>query len=145
MDNEIMRWVWTGLAMLMGLGEIVTAGFFLLPFAVGAGLAAIAAWLDVSDVIQWILFFVGSGVAMLYVRRFMRSQDEENGLVIGPTRYVGMKALVLEEVDVGANTGLVRVEAEEWRAVTDGVPIPEGGLVEVVAVRGTRLVVSAID
>ena len=145
MDNEVWRWVWTGLALLMGLGEIVTAGFFLLPFAIGAGLAAIAAWTGLSDIVQWLLFFVGTGLSFLYVRRFMRAQDEDRGLVVGPGRYVGMEALVLEKVDTGANTGLIRVEAEEWRAVTDGEPIEEGRRVEVVALRGTRLVVREVD
>lgn len=141
MDNEIMRWVWTGLALVMGLGEIITAGFFLLPFAVGAGLAAGAAWFNFPDAVQWVLFFVGTAGAMLYVHRFMRAQDEDAGLVIGPARYVGMRAVVLETVDTGSNTGRIRVEAEEWRAITDGDPIPEGASVEVVALQGTRLVV----
>lgn len=145
MDNEVWRWVWTGLALLMGIGEIVTAGFFLLPFAIGAGLAAVAAWMGVADIVQWLLFFVGTGLSMLYIRRFMRAQDEDSGLVVGPGRYVGMEALVLETVDTGANTGLIRVEAEEWRATTDGEPIAEGRRVEVVALRGTRLVVREVD
>ncbi len=145
MDNEVWRWVWTGLALLMGIGEIVTAGFFLLPFAIGAGLAAVAAWMGVADIVQWLLFFVGTGLSMLYIRRFMRAQDEDSGLVVGPGRYVGMEALVLETVDTGANTGLIRVEAEEWRATTDGEPITEGRRVKVEALRGTRLVVSEVD
>lgn len=145
MDNEILRWVWTGVALLMGLGEIITAGFFLLPFAVGAGLAATAAWFNLHDAVQWVLFFAGTGVAMLFVRRFMKAQDQESGLVIGPARYVGMRALVLEKVDMSSNTGLIRVEAEEWRAVTDGAAIAEGSVVEVTEVRGTRLAVSEIE
>ena len=145
MDNEVWRWVWTGLALLMGLGEIVTAGFFLLPFAIGAGLAAVAAWTGVADVVQWLLFFGGTGLSMLYIRRFMRAQDEDGGLVVGPGRYVGMEALVLETVDTGANTGMIRVEAEEWRATTEGKPIAEGVTVEVVALRGTRLVVRELQ
>lgn len=145
MDNEVWRWVWTGLALLMGIGEIVTAGFFLLPFAIGAGLAAVAAWTGVADIVQWLLFFVGTGLSMLYIRRFMRAQDEDGGLVVGPGRYVGMEALVLETVDTGANTGMIRVEAEEWRATTEGKPIAEGMTVEVVALRGTRLVVRELQ
>ena len=145
MDNEVWRWVWTGLALLMGIGEIVTAGFFLLPFAIGAGLAAIAAWTGLIDIVQWLLFFVGTGISFLYVRRFMRAQDEDGGLVVGPGRYVGMEALVLQTIDTSANTGLIRVEAEEWRAVTDGGPIAEGRRVEVVALRGTRLVVREVE
>lgn len=145
MDNELWRWVWTGLAMVMGLGEIITAGFFLLPFAIGAGLAAAAAWFDLHDVVQWIAFFGGTGVSMLFVRRFMRSQDQEEGLRIGPSRYVGMNAVVLEEIDMVSSTGLIRVEAEEWRAITDRGSIPEGATVEVVAVRGTRLLVTEVE
>ena len=145
MDNELWRWVWTGLALVMGLGEIITAGFFLLPFAVGAGLAAIAAWVGLHDAVQWIAFFGGTAVAMLFVRRFMRAQDDEEGLKIGPARYVGMSAVVLEKVDLATNSGLIRVEAEEWRAITDGGSIPKGATVEVVEVRGTRLVVLEVE
>lgn len=145
MDNELWRWVWTGLALVMGIGEIITAGFFLLPFAIGAGLAAVAAWFGLHDVVQWIAFFGGTAVAMLFVRRFMKSQDEETGLLIGPTRYLGMKAMVLQRIDMMSNTGLIRVEAEEWRAITEGGPIPEGATVEVVEVRGTRLVVAEVE
>ena len=124
MDNEVWRWVWVGVTLVMALGEIVTAGFFLLPFAVGGALAAVAAWIGLPGFIHWVLFFVGTGIAMWVVRRFMRSQDEENGLLIGPARYVGMNAVILEEVNMDANTGLIRVEAEEWRAITDGAPYP---------------------
>ena len=141
MDNELWRWVWTGVALVMGLGEIVTAGFFLLPFAIGGGLSAIAAWIGLNGVIQWVLVFGGTGVAFLFVRRFMRAQDDKQSLLIGPARYVGQQAVVLEAVDMSANTGLIRVEAEEWRAITDGGPIPEDVTVEVVELRGNRLVV----
>ena len=43
-DNEVWRWLWTIFAIVMAVGELFTAGFFLLPFAVGAGAAAILAW-----------------------------------------------------------------------------------------------------
>ena len=142
MDNELWRWVWTGMALVMGIGEIFTAGFFLLPFGMGAALAAVASWTGASGGVQWLLFFVGTALSMLVVRRFMRRQDDDQGLLIGPRRYVGMRAVVLESVDMSSNTGLIRVEAEQWRAITDGDPIPEGTPVEVVGVRGTRLVVA---
>ena len=144
-DNELWRWVWTGLALVMGLGEILTAGFFLLPFAVGAGLAAVASWFGLHDAVQWIAFFGGTAVAMLFVRRFMRDQDHADDLKIGPARYVGMRAVVLEKVDMQANRGLIRVDAEEWRAITDGGSIPEGATVEVLEVRGTRLLVTEVE
>jgi len=145
MDNEFWRWVWTGLALIMGVGEIITAGFFLLPFAVGAGLAALAAWIGMADMVQWLLFFVGTGVSFLYVRRFIRGQDQSQSLIVGPKRYVGGTGLVTETIDSDLNTGLIRIEAEEWRAITDGNPISEGSRIKVVDLRGTRLVVERVD
>ena len=146
-DNEVWRWVWVGLAVFMSLAEIFTAGFFMLPFAIGAGLAAVAAWLDLGGAVQWVLFFAGTGVSMLYLRRFMRLQDEgEASIAPGPLRYVGMTAFVLQTIDRSANTGRVRVETDEWRAISDtDDPIVEGATVQIVELRGTRLVVSEVS
>ena len=145
MDIELWRWIWTIFAVLMLIGETISLGFFLLPFGVGGALAAVAAWIGWNLAVQWLFFFVGTGAAFLVVRRHISRQDEDDGLLIGPERYVGERGLILETVDMDANTGLVRVHADEWRAITDGEPIPEGAEVEVEEVRGTRLVVSQTD
>ncbi len=135
------RWVWVALALVMGLGEIFTAGFFLLPFAIGGVLAAAAAWLDLHGAVQWLLFFGGTGASMLVLRRFMGRQDRPDDLPVGAYRYIGMEARVIEDIDLVKNTGRVRVLSDEWRAVTDTGPIEEGSLVRVIAVQGTKLLV----
>ncbi len=140
-DNELWRWVWVAVAMVMGIGEIFTAGFFLLPFAIGGVLAAAAAWLDLSGAVQWLLFFGGTGASMLVLRRFMGHQDSPDDLPVGAYRYIGMEARVIEDIDIVENTGRVRVESDEWRAVTDTGPVKEGSLVRVTAIRGTKLLV----
>ena len=116
MDNELWRWVWVAVAMVMGIGEIFTAGFFLLPFALGAVLAAAAAWLDLHGAVQWLLFFGGTTVSMLVLRRFMGRQDRPDDLPVGANRYIGMSGRVVELIDPVNNTGRVRVESDEWRA-----------------------------
>lgn len=142
MDNEIWRWLWTGLAVVLAIGEAFTAGFFLLPFAIGGAVAAILAWLDVSAVWQWIAFFVVSISTLVYLQRFIRRQDLRDTRAIGANRYLGMPAIVLERIDPAAGTGRVRVETEEWRATSGGEVIEPGAPVTIVKVRGTRLVVS---
>ena len=135
------RWVWVVLALVMGLGEIFTAGFFLLPFAIGGVLAAAAAWLDLHGAVQWLLFFGGTGASMLVLRRFMGRQDSPDDLPVGAYRYIGMEARVIEDIDLVENTGRVRVLSDEWRAVTDTGPVEEGSLVRVTAIQGTKLLV----
>ncbi|MGH8874276.1 MAG: NfeD family protein [Acidimicrobiia bacterium] len=144
-DNETWRWLWTGFALVMGIGEIFTAGFFLLPFAIGAGAAAALAWLNVDVLAQWLVFFAVSGGSLAYLQSYIRRQDEDEPQPIGANRYQNATALVLETVDPAGGTGMVRVESERWRATTSGEVIEAGRQVRVTGVSGTRLVVTAID
>ncbi|MGH8928526.1 MAG: NfeD family protein [Acidimicrobiia bacterium] len=143
-ENEIWRWLWTGLAVVMGIGEIFTAGFFLLPFAIGAAAAAVLAWLGVAILAQWLVFFGVSLFALVYLRRFISRQDEMDQPSVGANRWAGSKAVVLEAIDPLGSTGLVRIGGEEWRATSDA-PIPAGTEVRVTSVSGSRVMVVPID
>ena len=142
-DNELWRWLWTGLAVVMGIGEIFTAGFFLLPFAIGAAAAAILAWLGVALLPQWLVFFGVSIVALVYLRRFISHQDAGDQPQVGANRWVNATGVVLEIIDPHSGTGMVRIGSEEWRATSDGSVIPAGDQVIVTEVRGSRLVVTS--
>lgn len=144
MDNETWRWIWVGASLFLGFAEIVTAGFFMLPFAVGAVIAAILAFADVAPVVQLVVFIASSLVALIVLQRFVRKEDEHQP-AIGSNRFIGQRAVVLETVDRSSGTGRVRMDTEEWRAVTDGQRIEVGTEVEVVDVRGARLVVDPAE
>lgn len=143
MDNELWRWIWTFAAVGFTIGEAVTAGFFMLPFGIGAALAAVAAWIGLDGWLQWVLFFAGSAASMVVIRKFMRGQDTE-GRPVGVNRYVGATGRVLQAIDPDQNTGMIRVETEEWRATTNGAVIEEGSDVTIVAMQGTRLLVEPV-
>lgn len=147
MDNETWRWIWVGAALFLGFAEIFTAGFFMLPFAVGAVVAATLAFVDVAPAVQLITFIGVSVVALIVLQRFVRHEDEQQPNV-GSNRFAGQRAIVIEGVDRVTGLGRVRMETELWRAMpADGIadPIPEGTTVRVVEVRGTRLVVEPND
>jgi membrane protein implicated in regulation of membrane protease activity len=144
MSNEAWLWFWIGAAVFLAVAEIFTAGFFMLPFAVGAAAAAALAFADIGEVPQLVVFLVVSVASLIVLRRFVRRGDDEQHPV-GSNRFVGQRAKVLETVDPSLGTGRVRMETELWRATTDGDVIAEGTMVKVVEVRGTRLVVVPID
>lgn len=144
-NNESWRWVWTLLAIGMGIGEIFTAGFFLLPFAIGAAAAAVLAWLGVALVAQWLVFFGVSAIAFAYLRKFIDRQDSQVQPRIGANRWLDARGVVLQDIDPPTGTGMVRIDTEEWRAVSDdGTPIATGTRVIVTDVSGSRLVVSPL-
>jgi membrane protein implicated in regulation of membrane protease activity len=136
-------WFWVILTVVLVVGEIFTAGFFLLPLGVGAGAAAIAAWFDASLAWQWVFFLVVSIPALLLSKRFAdRVTRSGEPLRVAADRAVGEVGLVIEPVRPHGTGGRVRVGREEWRAEPDhGQDIPEGAEVEVLRVDGTHLIV----
>ena len=62
--NAIWIWGWLGLAIIFLIAELFTTGFFLLAFGIGAGAAAIAAYLGVDPFLQVLIFILVSGAAV---------------------------------------------------------------------------------
>ena len=143
-DSEVWRWLWTIFALVMAIGEIFTAGFFLLPFAIGAGAAAILAWVGSPVLAQWLVFFGLSIFSLAYLRRFITRQDEGEQPMVGANRWVGEGGLVLQDIDPHTGAGMVRVLREEWRATADQ-QIDAGERIVVTDVKGTRLIVELVE
>jgi membrane protein implicated in regulation of membrane protease activity len=141
-DAEQWRFLWIGAAVVLGIGELLTAGFFLLPFAVGAAAAAILAFLGVGFALQLVTFVIISIVFLAVLQRFARQEDREGPEPAGAGRFEGKHAIVIEPINRREGTGSVRMETEQWRATTDiDQVIPVGEEVVISEVRGTRLVV----
>jgi membrane protein implicated in regulation of membrane protease activity len=141
-DPENWRWLWLVAAVALGVGEMATTSFFMLPFAIGALIAAILAFMGVAIAIQLVVFAVVSVVVFAAFRPLAQRLDrssEDKG--IGAKRLVGATALVLEPISE-TQAGMVRIGTEEWRAESiDGQPINAGTPVTVQEIRGTRAVV----
>jgi membrane protein implicated in regulation of membrane protease activity len=146
MDSDSLQWIWVGAAVILAIGELLTAGFFLLPFAVGAAAAAVLAFLGIGVVWQLLVFVIVSVSFLAVLQRYARTEPSDVPAQAGANRYQGRKALVIQDIDWEAGTGQVRMETEDWRATTeDHISIPRGTQVKVIRVTGTRLVVEPID
>jgi membrane protein implicated in regulation of membrane protease activity len=142
---ETWRWIWLVAALVFALGELAAAGtFFLAPFAVGAAVAAVLAFLDVGLLGEW-LAFVGVSFGLFAAMRPLARRLDQTGPTegIGSKRLIGQPGRVLEAIPPGLHElGMVRVHREEWRAETiDGHGVDAGTVVKVIDQRGTRLVV----
>lgn len=144
MDNEAWRWLWTLFAVAMGIGEMFTAGFFLLPFAIGGAVAAVLAWIGTPVIAQWLVFFGVSLVSLAYLRRYIGRQDEAEQPRVGANRWIGSEGVVLQGIDPHSGAGMVRILNEEWRATALG-KIPAGAKIVVTDVTGARLIVEQLE
>lgn len=137
--------IWFVLAAAAVVGEIFTAGFFLLWFGVGAAAAGGLALLGAGFGWQLAAFVVISGGLFALSRRFAEKVSKPQPPGIGADRFIGLQGLCLEDIDNTANTGRVRLGKEEWRADSAGGDrIPAGARVEVISLDGTHLVVQIL-
>ncbi|MCR4437735.1 MAG: NfeD family protein [bacterium] len=134
--------VWLFSAALFVVAEIFTSGFFIILFAAGAVVAAVLAYVGLGPAWQWGAFVVISAALVPLSRRLARRMTRAQSPGIGADRLVGQTGVVLQEVDNVANTGMVRVAREEWRASSaDDQVLGVGTRVEVLRVEGAHLVV----
>ena len=135
-------YIWMILAALFVVGEIFTAGFFLLWFGIGAAVAGVLALFGLGFAWQMGAFVLVSGVLFVVSRGFAEKFTKKQPPGIGADRVIGREGTVLEEIDNSKNKGRVRLKKEEWRADSDtGEVIPLGNQVEVIRLDGTHLVV----
>jgi len=140
-----MTWAWLILAAACFIGEMLTAGFFLIVFGIGAVGAALVSAFGGGQLWQWLVFIVLSAFSFAISRKIankIHRGPEDFG--VGAERYTGTTGMVIETVDNAAATGMIRIDREEWRAQSDdGAVIEAGNWAEVVRVDGTRMIVKA--
>lgn len=145
---EIWRWIWLAVAVGGVVGEMATAGlFFLLPFGIAGAVACLLAFAGAGLVVQWLAFVVVAATAIAFTRPLARRLDQNHPTAgAGARRLIGRTGTVIGALPGGDAGGIVRVEGEEWRAVTPtGAKIPIGSQVLVTEVTGTRLEVLPLE
>jgi membrane protein implicated in regulation of membrane protease activity len=142
--DQAMAWVvWSVIAVLLAIGELLTPGlFFLGPVALAAVASAIVAALGAGVVVQLIVFIIGSIASLAVLRPIARAHLRMPALVrTGTAALEGGRAVVLQRVD--ANGGRVRIGGEEWsaRSYMEDQVIEPGTRVEVVKIQGATALV----
>jgi len=129
-------WIWISLTALLLIGEMFTAGFFMLPFGIGAAVAALLAFLGIGLVWQWLAFIGVSALCFIFLKQFADRITAEQPIQTGAGRLVGMTGVVTEELVPDSSSGKVLVDREVWRAEA-----PSAGVISI----GTRVHVERID
>jgi membrane protein implicated in regulation of membrane protease activity len=138
------EWVlWLIAAVAFGGGEVLTTGFFLAPFAIGALVAALVSVAGGGFVLAGLAFLIVSTAALVGLRPIARRHlHTPSQLRTGTAALIGRQATVLERVS-GAG-GAVKLEGEIWSAkpYDEDDVIEPGTRVHVLEIRGATALVS---
>jgi len=141
-----MDWIlWAVGACVLGIGEMHTGGLYLLPFAVGAGLAAVVSVLGVGLPLVVLVFVLASALAFGGLRPVARRHRRlPPAIRTGAAALVGHRAMVLERIANDEGVGCVKIEGGEvWtaRSYDEDEVIDVGERVEVVEIKGATALV----
>lgn len=135
--------VWTGIAVLLGVAEMLSLDFVLIMLAAGAGAGALSSLVLPGEVWIDLLVAVAVSVGLLAVVRPSLVNRLHTGpeLTTGHAALVGHKAVVLEPVD--ERQGQVKLSGEVWtaRVFEPGTRIEAGSEVEVFGIEGATAIV----
>jgi membrane protein implicated in regulation of membrane protease activity len=137
--------IWLIAAVIFGIGEIFTLGFFLAPFAGGAAVAALVAAAGGGAVGSAAVFLLVSLVLLAALRPLARRHlRQPPQLRTGTAALVGQSATVIERIANSEGVGCVRIDGEVWtaRAYDEDQVFEPGTRVQVLEIRGATALVA---
>lgn len=141
-----MSWIlWLVAACILGVGEMHQGGLYLLPFAIGAALAAVVSLLGVGALLAVLVFVLASLIVVGALRPVARRHRRlPPPIRTGAAALIGRRAMVLERIANSESSGCVRIDGGEvWtaRAFDEDEVIEAGERVEIVEIRGATALV----
>jgi membrane protein implicated in regulation of membrane protease activity len=131
-----LYYYWLIAAIILVIIEIFTAGFGAVCFALGALGSALTGYLGGSFSWQLAVFAVVSLLSFLFVRPFVLKflEKKTDDVKTNADALIGRSGMVTEEIDHTRQLGRVKVDGDEWKAITeDGHSIAAGTEVTIIA------------
>ena len=139
-------WLYFGLGLL--IAEIVTPGFFISIFSIGALAASLFAFFNHDLKTQFIVFLIFNILAFIYLRPLLLKllYNKNSIKKTNIDNYIGKTAIVIESINNEKNTGRIKIVGESWRAVsTTNTKIKENQNVLIENISGNKFYVSIIN
>ena len=144
---ETMFWVWLGVILSTAVLEIITTDLISIWFTFGAILPLILSLTtEMSSAWQIVIFLLLSSLLLACLRKItfkflFKNSDTKTNL----DAMVGQKFRLIERTDF-ETVGRVKVKDVEWGVVGENqATIEKGKTVEVVKIKGNKLVVKEVE
>ncbi len=144
LDNYI---IWAIAALVLFVIEMFTASFAVICLSLGAFAASIASYFGANIKIELIVFSVVTLLSFIIVRPLALKMFAKKSKTVATNSdaMLGQTVIVTEKIDVVANTGLVKINGEIWRACTNDDSILEiGDRAQIEKIDSTVLIIKKI-
>ena len=136
---------WLILSGICFVIEMVTVGFLVFWFGVGALLAMISSFFIEDVIIQFTVFIISSSLLLFFTRSFVKKLEKKNTVPTNAFSIIGKHAIVTNEINQSSGKGQIKIGTEIWSAkTTEEKNIPVGTKVEILSIEGVKAVVKPV-
>ena len=138
---------WMALGLVLAILEMVLPGYVLLSLGLGALLPAVLAYLGLDSILWLLSAYAAFSVITLFAirtvlgQKYFGSRRRQETNVMG---LIGSQGIVTSRICNIHEPGYVKLQGEDWRAVSNGACIEEGVCVEVKSISGATVTVEPI-
>lgn len=137
--------VWLIVMITMIVFEIISLGLTSIWFAGGALIALILAALKLPLWLQIVAFVISSILLLLITRPIAKKYLNKHVTRTNAESLIGSTAVVSQDIDNIMSTGEAMINGMPWmaRSVDDEIKIAKGSKVEIMDIKGVKLIVKA--
>lgn len=136
-----MKLIWLIVAVLFGIGELLTPSLTLIWFSFGAIILIFLSSFIKSIILQILIFAIISISFLIIATKKLVKKDKDFKYNTNLQAIISKRGYVKEEI-LPNKTGVVVLNSEDWTAISfDNEIIELGATVEVVKIEGVKLVV----
>ena len=139
--------IWLIIAGICLIIEIMTVGFLIFWFAIGALLAMVVSFFTNNIIMQTSVFVISSTILIFATKPFVKKfANNKNAIQTNVYSTVGKIGIVTKDIDSLQSLGQVKVGGEVWSAIgLDDMNIPQGTEVEIKEIKGVKAIVAPLQ
>lgn len=136
--------VWLIIAGLFFVAEIITVGFLVFWFGVGALIAMIVSFFTSNIIIQTAVFILSSSILLFATKPFVKKFVDVKPTKTNAFSIIGKKALVIKEIN-SHSVGQIKINGEVWSAESENDEIiPKDSEIEILQIKGVKVIVKSV-
>lgn len=135
--------IWLIISGIFFVMEIMTVGFLVFWFALGALITALVSIFTDNIIIQTTVFIVSSTLLIFLTKPFVKKLSRSDKIQTNAYSIIGKKGIVTREINVKKGIGQVKIGTEVWTAKST-TDIPEGTEIVVKEIDGVKVLVEPL-
>ena len=136
--------IWLIVAGVCFIIEMITIGFLIFWFGIGALITMIVSLIFPENILLQATVFVISSTSLIFLTKPFVEKFTKKDKKVATNAYsiIGKKGIVVQDINEAHGVGQIKVAGEVWSAkTTDGLVIEKGSQVEVIKIDGVKAVV----